>query len=357
MLLNSNPIHPLTNKLLDWYTLSKRDLPWRSDPQPYNIWLSEIVFQQTRIEQGLSYYERLIENFPSVKVLAEADEREVLKSWEGLGYYSRARNLHYSAKLIMDEHDGVFPREYKDILALKGVGPYTAAAISSIAFKHVIPAIDGNVLRVVSRLFMIEDPVDQASTRKIIEKELSLIIDKDNPGDFNQAMMELGALICKPQNPICNDCPISSHCIAFERNKQSAVPIKKNKVKVSHLFFNYLVFHTDEHLLLDKRTSGIWKGLYQFPLVESDGKAEAVHIIEQMNLVESYNDLSIIESEEYKHILSHRIINAKFFIIRVQGFTSKKTFLEVAKEDLSNYPMPRLINRFLSSETGKQILM
>lgn len=354
MILNNNSIHPLTGSLVDWYSINKRDLPWRTNPKPYNVWLSEIIFQQTKIEQGIGYYERIVNKFPSVYDLARASEDEVLKAWEGLGYYSRARNLHHSAKVIVNDFNGDFPKEYKDILALKGVGPYTAAAISSIAFEEPYPAIDGNVLRVASRLFLIQNPIDAISTRKRIEEELNSIIDFVNPGDFNQAMMELGALVCKPQKPLCDQCPVSHHCLAFKENLQSELPIKKKKVKVKEVFFNFLVFHTESSILIEKRKDGIWKGMYQFPLKEDNLIQEDEIIIEYIQSVFSNKKLVIEVSKIYKHILSHRIIYAKFYLIKVDSLDNFNGYEVIYKEDLSNYPLPRLIHRFLSSETAKQ---
>ena len=357
MLLNSNSIHPITRKLGTWYAVNKRDLPWRKNPEPYTTWISEIVFQQTRIEQGIGYYERLIEKFPTVYDLARASENEVLKAWEGLGYYSRARNLHYSAKQIVADYGGVFPKTHKEILGLKGIGPYIAAAISSIAFKQPYPAIDGNVLRVVSRLFKVNEEIDLPSTKKWIEKELNLLIDTENPGDFNQAMMELGALICKPKNPQCDQCPISEHCMAYADKVQEEFPVKKKKAKVKKVYFSYLVFHTDSSLIIEKRESGIWKGLHQFPLLEGDGSEDEVEVYSKLS--EEYGDAinEIIATESYKHILSHREIKAKFYIIKVDVLPSITSFIEVEKKELWNYPMPRLLLRFLSSESAKQNLM
>ena len=357
MLLNSNSIHPLTIKILYWYSKSKRNLPWRENADAYAIWLSEIIFQQTRIDQGLNYYVRLIDKFPTVYDLANAEEREVLKAWEGLGYYSRACNLHHAAKTIVNDFDGKFPEDYDDILSLKGVGPYTAAAISSIAFANVKPAIDGNVLRVCSRLFLIEDPVDKASTKAIIEKELYKIIDREKPGDFNQAMMELGALLCKPQNPLCELCPISEHCIAYHSGMQDQLPKKSKKVVVKDVFYNFLVIDHQNKLMITKRNSGIWKEMYQFPLYESDKHID----IDEMKIYLDKNNLntdsSIIESDTFKHVLSHRVIYAKFWIIKTKKVLQISNTISIERKNLVDYPMPRLIHRFLESEEANKYLL
>ncbi len=357
MLLNSNSIHPLTTKILFWYSSNKRDLPWRKNPKPYTIWLSEIVFQQTRIEQGLAYYIRLVERFPNVYDLAAADEQDVLIAWEGLGYYSRARNLHHAAKTIVNKFDGMFPENYDDIISLKGIGPYTAAAISSIAFANAKPAIDGNVLRVSSRLFLIEEAIDKESTKKIIEKALTEIIDIECPGDFNQAMMELGALVCKPKNPLCKICPISGHCLAFHSGKQDQLPKKSKKVLVKKVYYNFLVISDLNKLLITKRKEGIWKELYQFPLIESDEllTIEGIKSVLEGSSISPVNTIYV--SKEYKHILSHRTIYAKFWMIKVEGSLNYENAISTDKDDLGKYPFPRLIHRFLESKEAIQYLL
>jgi A/G-specific adenine glycosylase len=210
-----------SNKLMLWYSKFKRPLPWRDSNEPYKVWLSEIILQQTRVEQGLAYYLKFVTNYPEIEYLAKAEERDILKLWEGLGYYSRARNMHKAAKYIVENCNAVFPENYIALLKLSGVGPYTAAAIASIVFNESVVAIDGNVLRVASRLFLISDPIDKVKTHSTIRIILNDFIDESNPGDFNQAMMELGAVICSPKNPKCNICPVKVHCLAFESKKQN----------------------------------------------------------------------------------------------------------------------------------------
>jgi len=357
MLLNSNSIHPLTQKLLSWYLINKRDLPWRDDPIAYHVWVAEIVFQQTRIEQGMAYYNRIIEHFPSVYKLAEADEKEVLQLWEGLGYYSRARNLHGSAKIIVEKYNGSFPSDYESILSLKGVGPYTAAAISSIAFGIPKPAIDGNVLRVASRLFCIEEPINIQSTYKLIERHLTKIIDTKIPGHFNQGMMELGSMICKPQNPDCFNCPISEHCLAYSLGVQNELPVKKKKNAATNVYYHFYLFHNEEDIVIEKRINGIWKNMYQFPLLESKeelGDPEDENFIGKFSIVNNY---SFLESEIYKHILSHRIIFAKFIFVKLDELNFSEPYIIIKKTDLVNYPMPQILRKFLSSEEAKRNLL
>ncbi len=357
MLLNSNSIHPLTQKLLDWYLINKRDLPWRDDPIAYHVWIAEIVFQQTRIEQGMRYYNRLIDHFPSVYKLAEAEEKEVLQLWEGLGYYSRARNLHHSAKLIVEKYNGSFPSDYESILSLKGIGPYTAAAISSIAFGIPKPAIDGNVLRVASRLFCIEEPINVQSTYKLIEKHLTKIIDIKMPGHFNQGMMELGSMVCKPQNPDCFNCPISEHCLAFSLGVQNELPVKKKKNAATNIYYHFYLFHTAEEIIIEKRLNGIWKNMYQFPLLESKENLRELEdeiFIGKFSIADNY---SLLESEIYKHILSHRIIFAKFIMIKLDELGFIEPYMIIKKTDLVNYPMPQILRKFLSSDEAKKNLL
>jgi A/G-specific adenine glycosylase len=357
MPLNSNSIHPISSKLLFWYSENKRDLPWRENVKPYTIWLSEVIFQQTKIDQGLAYYNRIVNKFPTVYDLANADEQEVLKAWEGLGYYSRARNLHCAAKTIVGKFNGEFPSEYGDILSLKGVGPYTASAISSIAFSFVIPAIDGNVLRVSSRIFNIEDAVDKPSTRKRIEQELLTIIDHNNPGDFNQAMMELGALICKPRKPLCTVCPISVHCSAFQVGNQFELPVKTKKTKVLDVFFNFLVFNFDGKVIISRRKEGIWKEMYQFPLFESVKELQLDEMNDVFIRYKLNGRFSVKESKQYKHILSHRRIFAKFWMVKTEVELKVESGMALNKEELNNFPMPRLMHRFLESDEANQFLL
>jgi A/G-specific adenine glycosylase len=305
----------------------------------------------------MAYYDRLLKRFPSIYHLAEAEEQEVLKVWEGLGYYSRARNLHSTAKKIVNEYKGVFPNDYDTILSLKGIGPYTASAIASIAFSKVHPAIDGNVMRVASRVFCIELPVNVQSTYKIILEKLLLIIDPSHPGDFNQAMMELGALICTPQQPKCNICPLSSHCEAFDLGVQHELPIKKKKNKAKEMHYNYYLFYSDDEILIEKREKGIWINLYQFPLLESEKIIESK---EQQKLLDKFgiNENSlIIESDIFKHILSHIVIFARFYMVKLDRIDTFKSYLKIKKDELEDFPMPRIIHRFLNSKKAKQNLL
>lgn len=263
----------LGNKLLNWYKENARDLPFRKTKDPYKIWICEIVFQQTRINQGLNHYNNFIKRFPDVKSLADAEENEVLLYWKGLGYYSRAINLHKAARQIMNDYRGVFPSQYEEILKLKGVGKYTAAAVSSICFDSKIPAVDGNFYRVLSRFFA--DDFDISNSRAFIYfSELAGLIIPENVGDFNQAMMDLGSEICKPKNPLCKECPLHESCLAFSLNKISEFPVKTKKVKAEALHLKYYFVHRNGQFLIQQRKDDfIWKKLFEFiPLISEELK-------------------------------------------------------------------------------------
>ena len=337
--------------LSQWYAINKRDLPWRSTVNPYHIWLSEIILQQTRVEQGLPYYLKFIDTFPVVADLANADEDLVLKLWQGLGYYSRARNLQFSAKLILSEFGGNFPDNHADILRLKGVGPYTAAAISSFSFGLPFAVLDGNVIRVLSRVFGIQTPFDTTAGKKQFQKLAQELLDKKNPAEYNQAIMEFGALQCVPKSPKCNDCPIVNDCIAFNTNTVSLLPVKSKKLKVKNRYLHFLVVNKNNEVLIGKRNSGIWQGLYEFPFLEFDGNLNEKSVLKSPLWINFFKDsvkqISSI-SEEYIHKLSHQKIHAKFWEIDVNSFRSSD-FKIVKCNELQKYPVSSLIEKYLNS--------
>ena len=340
-----------SNILSQWYAINKRDLPWRITVNPYYIWLSEIILQQTRVDQGLSYYLKFIDAFPNVADLANADEDLVLKLWQGLGYYSRARNLQFSAKLILSEFDGKFPDNHADILKLKGVGPYTAAAISSFSFGLPFAVLDGNVIRVLSRIFGIQTPFDITEGKKKFQKLAQELLDKKNPAEYNQAIMEFGALQCVPKSPKCNDCPIVDDCIAFNTNTVSLLPVKSKKLKVKSRFLHFLVVNKNNEVLIRKRNSGIWQGLYEFPFLEFDENLNEKSVLISTLWINFFNDsvkkICFI-SEEYVHKLSHQKIHAKFWEIDVSSFRSSD-FKIVKFNELQKYPVSSLIEKYLNS--------
>ncbi len=339
----------LGKKVIEWYNDNKRDLPWRETKDPYFIWISEIILQQTRVNQGLPYYYRFISKFKTVFELADASEDEVLSLWQGLGYYSRARNMHSTAKFIVDQFNGTFPNNFNDLLKLKGVGNYTAAAIASFAFDESIPAIDGNAIRVISRYFGISEPVNSASTQKIIHDLANQCIQNNNPALFNQAMMEFGALACLPKNPNCLECSLSSSCISFNQNLQNTIPIKKGKTKTRARFINYLHFETQIGIPIIKRTGNdIWKNLYDLPFIETlnpINKAELnVEIIKKCLI---FNFIVIDNPLIIKHILSHQIIYATFWTIHTSDHNFlKKNYLIWQINNLIKLPKSRLLDKY-----------
>ena len=335
-------------ELLKWYESVKRDLPWRDTKDPYKIWISEIILQQTRVDQGLPYYERFVAAFPKVEDLANANEDDVLKLWEGLGYYSRARNLHFTAKLVSNELGGRFPDTYKQLLELKGVGPYTAAAIGSISFGLPVAAVDGNVYRVMSRYFGITESIDETATKKQITELANEVLSKQDAGCHNEAVMELGATVCSPTNTNCAECPLKISCKAFAENLQSEIPVRTKKTKVRDRFFYYSVFVSNGETLISRRTAGdIWQGLYEFPFLETDSRLEEPEIIKSLHLRSS--DVVRNISSEFKHILSHQRIFAKFVLIKSGSFESSN-FMKTKVKELQNLAFPRLINRYLEKQ-------
>ena len=339
-----------SNRLTLWYLQNKRDLPWRNTHEPYQIWLSEIMLQQTRIEQGLPYYNKFIEAFPTVFDLAEASGDEVLKLWQGLGYYSRARNLHETAKYVANELDGVFPDSYNGLVKLKGVGDYTASAIASICYNEPVAVVDGNVYRVLSRIFGIDTPINTTKGNKEFKALATELLDEEDPATFNQALMEFGALHCKPQNPACEVCPFNDKCVALKDHRVRELPVKLKKTKLRKRYFNYLVFDLDNNeTLLEQRTGkGIWNGLYQFPLIES----EKLIGEEELRLKDDFKDLTgdtdysveLFNEDPVIHKLSHQHLYTRFWLVNSSASSEKAIQLDQILE----YPVPVLIENFLN---------
>lgn len=339
-----------SNKLYNWYAINKRDLPWRNTKNAYKIWISEIILQQTRVSQGTNYYLRFVENFPTVKHLADAHEDEVLKLWQGLGYYSRARNLHATAKIIVESYNSTFPENYNDILNLKGIGPYTAAAITSITYNQAYPTIDGNVYRVLSRYFGIETPIDSNSGKKQIQELAEELISTKEPGMHNQALMEFGALQCTPKSPNCRDCPLNVSCFAIQNNLVDKLPVKEKKTKQSKRYFYYYLIDDGKSIYLNKRTKNdIWRNLHELPLVEYDKEQSHEKLIQaKIPFIDDdvYNIKLISNSK--KHILSHQIIHAKLIYVEVSPDVNiSSSLIRVNKKDISKFAVPRLMEQFL----------
>jgi len=335
--------------LYKWYSVNKRELPWRTSKNPYLIWISEIILQQTRVQQGMAYFQKFATTFPTVHDLADASEDEVLKLWQGLGYYSRARNLHKTAKIIVNHYNGVFPADYSAILALKGIGPYTAAAIASIAFSQPYPAIDGNVYRVLARYFGLEVPTDSSAGKKQFLALAEELIDRRDPGMHNQAMMEFGALQCVPKSPDCPHCPLVAYCFAAQHQKIEDLPVKTKSLQQRERYFNYYLLEHGDTLLLEKRTQNdIWKNLYQFPLVETPAQQSNEAILNTgipFIKGQDYNIRWI--SNEKKHVLSHQIIRAKLIRAEISANTPiRKPMFKVNKKDISKFAVPRLLELF-----------
>ena len=342
--------------LINWFAENRRDLPWRHNPTPYQVWLSEIILQQTRVNQGWDYYLRFVEKWPTVNDLANATEEEVLKMWQGLGYYSRARNLHQCAKQIVEQYGGQFPADFEKLKQLKGIGDYTAAAIVSIAFDLPHAVVDGNVYRVLSRLFDIDTPININEGQTVFAKIADDLLNRKQPGLHNQAMMEFGALQCTPKNPNCLLCPLQAQCLAFANQTVMQRPVKLQKLKITTRYFNYLVFRIEGNVYLHKRSGNdIWKNLYDFPCIESENPMTVEEVIASekfQQLIENKSFTIIKTSPTFTHKLTHRTIIAQFIEIKLEEklLRIETNDLFLAREtDLGNFPIPRLIDLYLNN--------
>lgn len=355
-----------------WYKENGRDLPWRHSKNPYEIWISEIILQQTQVKQGYNYYLNFIQRFPDIKALAEASEQEVLKYWQGLGYYSRARNLHSAALDIMKHMNGEFPTTYKEIRALKGIGDYTAAAICSFAYNLPEAVLDGNVYRVLARYFAIDTPIDTGEGKKRFTRLSKMMLDKNNSALYNQAIMDFGAMLCTPQNPNCMFCPLQESCGSFGEGKVNSYPVKIKKTKVKDVYFTYLYLIYNKEFLLRKRSDkDIWKNMYELPMIESSSLEEQEQILNSGSF-DKWTKLSgqktppliHLFATNIKHVLSHRIIHAQCYAIdfsnvpqeemsNISQFAKKNKCIIVTKNELIKYPLPRLITLILEKAEEK----
>lgn len=328
------------NDLISWFAAEKRDLPWRRTADPYQIWVSEIMLQQTRVDTVIPYYKRFVEKFPTVNDLAEADEEILLKQWEGLGYYSRVRNLQAGVKEVAEKYNGVVPASRKEISLLKGVGPYTAGAILSIAYGIPEHAVDGNVMRVLSRILLIEEDIAKPKTRKVFEDAVTEIISHEDPSSFNQGLMELGALICTPTSPKCLLCPVRDHCTAFHEGKQHELPIKTKAKKTKALQYAMLAIQKGDKVLMEKRPpTGLLANMWQFPMVELAGEALAAEIEEQLS--ENFSG-SVSGAEKiisFKHVFSHLTWNVDGFIAKGENLKVPEGMKWVTAEELESLPI------------------
>ena len=335
--------------LVDWYKINKRDLPWRETTDPYIIWISEVILQQTRVAQGYDYFLRFIRRFPDVKTLAEADEDEVMKYWQGLGYYSRARNLLAAAKSVTDD----FPDTYEGVRALKGVGDYTAAAICSCAYNLPYAVVDGNVYRVLSRYFGIDTPIDSTEGKKLFASLADEIMDKKQPGLYNQAIMDFGAIQCTPASPNCMFCPLSESCMALSKGLTTKLPVKQHKTKTINRYFNYIYVRMGAYTFINKRSGNdIWKNLFEFPLIETDAEVseEELYALPAFcQLFAGHEQPSIhCVLKNVKHVLSHRVIYANFYEVELkESSRSFSAYRKVEINELEKYAVPRLIHSFM----------
>ncbi len=345
-----------TQKILAWYDANRRELPWRGSQNPYHIWLSEVILQQTQIVQGTAYYLKFVETYPTVFVLAAADERDVLLLWQGLGYYSRARNLHFSAKYIVQNLGGVFPKSYRELLKLKGVGDYTAAAIASLAYNEVQPAIDGNVQRVIARVFGISEPVNAPLGMKLIREKSENLISHTHAADYNQAMMDFGATHCTPKNPKCSECPFSADCVAFTTDTVAKLPVKIKAKPKTDLYISYLVILFKNSVILKKRTDGIWLNMFELPNIteETDLSSEDVVSALKSNFGMTENSEIIDLKIEVKHVLSHLNLHIRFFEYKAiseadfQKFSSISESISCTLENVNQYPKPVVLENFFA---------
>ena len=338
-----------TTTITEWYKENKRELPWRESSDPYLIWISEIILQQTRVAQGYDYYLRFVQRFPDVRSLAEADEDEVMKYWQGLGYYSRARNLHAAAKSMQ----GKFPETYAGVLALKGVGEYTAAAICSFAYGMPYAVVDGNVYRVLSRYFGIDVPIDSTEGKKLFAVLAEEVLDKRQPALYNQGIMDFGAMQCTPQSPDCLFCPLSGGCAALASGRVSQLPVKQHKTKVSNRFFNYIYVRAGAYTYINKRTGNdIWKNLFEFPLIETPAalaEEEFLRLPEFRTLI-APGETPLLRTvcREVKHVLSHRVIYANFYEVTLPPDTrSFGGYRKIRTDELGQYAVSRLVHAFI----------
>jgi A/G-specific adenine glycosylase len=348
----------INSVLINWYNKNKRDLPWRKTKNPYFIWLSEIILQQTRIEQGLSYYIRFAEKYPDIQSLAAARQDEILKMWQGLGYYSRARNMHVAANQVMNDFDGKFPSDYHSIRLLKGVGDYTAAAIASFAFNLKHPVVDGNVFRFLSRYFGIKTPIDTLKGKKEFFQLAEEILADAPPSVFNQAIMEFGSRQCRPVNPSCENCPLSTSCFAFEKKSVTAFPVKKNTTKTKNRFFNYLVINQKDSIYIKKRNDkDIWMGLFDFPLIESVKRMTEESVFTTLEWKKTFGRKKpklVSISREYKHVLSHQLIYARFYEVTVDQMNDPSVeWKKIQKKFIDKFAVPKLIENYLDDYFSK----
>ncbi len=344
-----------TKTLLKWSKKIDRPMPWKGEKNPYLIWLSEIILQQTRVEQGRAYFLKFKEKYPTITDLAHAPEEEVLKMWEGLGYYSRVRNLHFTAKQIAEKYDGVFPSTYPEILELKGVGAYTAAAIASFAYDLPHAVVDGNVYRVLSRFFGIRTPIDSTQGKKQFTQLAQELLATKQAATYNQAIMDFGAIQCMPKVPLCKTCPMSTKCLAYQSNIVNELPIKEKKLKKRTRYFNYLVLENGDLTYVEKRLEkDIWQHLFQFPMIETSHLVEFAQLNQTSDWQQIFGDTQIIThsvSAVFKQTLSHQYIVARFWKISIDQAIKNEKYIQTNQKNLTTFAFPKVIDRYLKDNS------
>ncbi len=343
-----------TAEVINWYQQHKRDLPWRGSSDPYIIWLSEVILQQTRVEQGMPYFHRFAENYPTVADFASASEDEILKHWQGLGYYSRGRNMHHTAQMVMEEHAGYFPFKYDDLIRLKGIGEYTAAAISSFAANEPRAVVDGNVFRLLARYFDIDTPINSTAGKKQFTELANRMLDPDQPAVYNQAMMEFGSLQCRPRNPDCGICPLQPGCMAYRLKKVDRLPVKIKKQGVKHRYFNYVVVQDGDKILMNKRGKGdIWQNLYELPLIETPAAINPHELLARPEFIEHFGKDMVLKKvyPPKTHLLSHQKLHVNFIGIgNYPGLSGNQTNWQyVCLDQVEGLAQPKLIFEFFKN--------
>lgn len=347
--------------LLQWNKQkNRRQMPWKGEKDPYKIWLSEIILQQTRVEQGLGYYHRFIETFPQIQQLAQAPDSKVFKLWEGLGYYTRCRNLIATARYVSNDLKGQFPATYEEIKNLKGIGPYTAAAISSFAFNLPYAVVDGNVFRVLARVFGINKPIDSTEGKKYFTGLADELLDKKMPGAYNQAIMDFGAVVCKPIAPLCSECVFNKTCFAFLHNTINELPVKEKKISIRKRWFYYLIVEYENKIAIRQRiTKDIWQQLYEFLVIETNKEEESKKIIaqaEKLNWLQKKNYEVVSISPLFKQQLSHQLIAGQFIKIRLKKKVNHhENVTWVTKKELKKFAFPKFINQYLDNEKTQSL--
>jgi len=336
-------------ELINWYNQNKRNLPWRNTTDAYIIWLSEIILQQTRVEQGLPYFYRFAEKYPNVSAFAAAPEDDILRLWQGLGYYSRGRNMLKTARLVMEKHDGVFPVKYQDLIKLVGVGEYTAAAISSFSANEAKAVVDGNVYRVLARYFGVDEPINSPKGKKMFQQIANEVLDHDRPALHNQAIMEFGAMLCKPKNPACGVCPIRIACVAFKTNATTYLPVKLKTVKIRKRFFNYMLISDGKKILMNKRGEGdIWANMYDLPLMETTELMEPTALLKSPEMAVFGEKIALKDnSAVIKHVLTHQHLYIRFLVLENFPEKLQENWFFAEVDNLKNLAMPQCVFKFI----------